>query len=83
MLTAGLLAVFALQAYNGISVQDLLSPRILSVLGLWIVFAILLYLRYWVHVRGRQMAIWTMVAFAILMLALVSPPHSFVQGGGP
>lgn len=80
-LTAGLLAGFALQFRDGISVDDWLSPKILSVVGLWLVFAILLYLRYWVHVRGRQMAIWTMVAFAILVAALVFP-HSFVQGGG-
>jgi ABC-type transport system involved in cytochrome c biogenesis permease subunit len=78
-LTAGLLAGFALQAsYSG----DWFSVRILSVVGLWIVFAILFYLRYWAHVRGRQLALWTLFAFAILVLALISP-HSFVQGGGP
>jgi ABC-type uncharacterized transport system permease subunit len=83
LLTAGLLAGFALQLYNGVSLQNWLHPRILSILGLWIVFAILLYLRYRVHVRGRQMALWTMLAFAILLFALISPPHSFVPGGGP
>ena len=81
-LTAGLLAGFALQARGGVAVDDWLSPKVLSVMGLWLVFAILLYLRYWVHVRGRQMAIWTMVAFAILVVALIFP-HSFVDGGGP
>jgi ABC-type uncharacterized transport system permease subunit len=83
LLTAGLLAGFALQLYNGFSLQDWLNPRILSILGLWGVFAILLYLRYRVHVRGRQLALLTMLAFAILMFALISPPHSFVPGGGP
>jgi ABC-type uncharacterized transport system permease subunit len=78
-LTAGLLAGFALQVDYGL---DWFNVRILSVVGLWIVFAILLYLRYWAHVRGRQLALWTMFAFAILVLALISP-HSFVQGGGP
>jgi ABC-type uncharacterized transport system permease subunit len=82
LLTAGLLAGFALQLANGTLTQDWTSVRILSVVGLWLVFAILLYLRYRAHVRGRQLALWTMFAFAILMLALVSP-HSFVQGGGP
>jgi hypothetical protein len=33
-------------------------------------------------VRGRQLALWTMFAFAILVVALISP-HSFMQGGGP
>lgn len=82
LLTAGLLAGFALQIYNGMFLQQWFSIRILSVIGLWVVFAILLYLRYRVHVRGRQLALWTMFAFAILVLALVSP-HSFEQGGGP
>ena len=82
LLTAGLLAGFVLQWSNDPLPRDLFSVRIVSVVGLWVVFAILLYLRYRVHVRGRQLALWTMVAFAILVLALVSP-HSFVQGGGP
>ena len=82
LLTAGLLAGLALQVQYSLDWQTLLSVRVLSVLGLWIVFAILLYLRYRVHVRGRQLALWTMFAFAILVLALVSP-HSFVQGGLP
>ncbi|HZZ80206.1 MAG TPA: cytochrome c biogenesis protein CcsA [Gemmataceae bacterium] len=80
LLTAGLLAGVVLEIYNGI--EDWLSLRILSVVCLWLVFAILLYLRYFVHVRGRQLALWTMFAFAILVVALVSP-HSFMQGGGP
>ncbi|MSQ96064.1 MAG: hypothetical protein EXR98_16125 [Gemmataceae bacterium] len=82
LLTAGLLAGFALQLYNGMLLQDLFSVRIVSVLGLWLVFAILLYLRYRVHVRGRQLALWTMFAFAILVLALVSS-HDFSKGVGP
>ena len=69
-------------AWAAFSWQGWDSLRILSLVGLWVVFAILLYLRYRVHVRGRQLALWTLFAFAILMLALVSP-HSFVQGGGP
>lgn len=82
LLTAGLLAGFALQFRDGYTVDNWLSPKILSVVGLWLVFAILLYLRYRVHVRGRQMALWTMVAFAILVVALIFP-HSFEPGGGP
>ncbi len=80
LLTAGLLAGIVLQLEY--DVMDWFSLRILSVVCLWLVFAILLYLRYFVHVRGRQLALWTMFAFAILVVALISP-HSFMQGGGP
>lgn len=83
LLTAGLLAGITLQLQRGYFQQGWEDPRILSVLGLWIVFAILLYLRYWVHVRGQQLAWWTVAAFVILVLALVSPPHSFAPGGLP
>jgi ABC-type uncharacterized transport system permease subunit len=76
LLTAGLLAGFALQT----NTNSIL--RILSTVGLWIVSVILLFLRYRVHVRGRQLALWTMFAFAVLVLALVSS-HDFAQGGGP
>jgi ABC-type uncharacterized transport system permease subunit len=81
LLTAGLLIGVYLQVLSG--TLDWFSVRILSVIGLWVVFAVLLYLRYWVHVRGRQLALWTMFAFAILVLALISAPHSFGEGGGP
>ena len=76
LLTAGLLAGLALQTN-----YDWFSVRVLSVVGLWIVTAILLFLRYRVHVRGRQLALWTLFAFAILVLALISE-HSFGQGAG-
>lgn len=82
LLTAGLLAGIVLQVRRGFFLQGWDDPRILSVLGLWIVFAILLYLRYRVHVRGRQLALWTMLAFAILVCALISP-HSFAPGDVP
>jgi ABC-type uncharacterized transport system permease subunit len=62
--------------------RDWLNPRILSILGLWIVFVILLILRYRVHVRGRQLALWTMVAFAMLLVALITS-HDFQRGGVP
>jgi ABC-type uncharacterized transport system permease subunit len=83
LLTVGLLVGLGLQIHDGTFLQGWASPRILSVLGLWLVFTILLYLRYRVHVRGRQLALLTMVAFAILVLALISPPHSFGPGGMP
>jgi ABC-type uncharacterized transport system permease subunit len=80
LLTAGLLVGIGLQVQHGEFFRGWESPKILSVLGLWIVFAILLYLRYGVHVRGRQAAWWTLLAFVLLLLALVSPVHPFLEG---
>ena len=77
LLTVGLLIGVVLQFSKG--VEDWRSLRVLSVASLWIVFAILLYLRYRVHVRGRQLALWTLLAFVILVLALVSS-HDFSPG---
>ncbi len=82
LLTAGLLAGFALQAYQETLAQAWDSPRVLSVVGLWLVVGILLFLRYRVHVRGRQVAIITMIAFAILVVALVYSHPSFAEGAG-
>jgi ABC-type uncharacterized transport system permease subunit len=79
LLSVGLLIGIILQFSAG--VNDWLSLRVVSVASLWMVFAILLYLRYRIHVRGRQLALWTVLAFAILMLALVSS-HDFTEGGG-
>jgi ABC-type uncharacterized transport system permease subunit len=79
LLTAGLLIGVILLFSAG--VRDWLSLRVLSIVGLWVVYAIMLYLRYRVHVRGRQLALWTMFAFAILVVALLSS-HDFTQGGG-
>jgi ABC-type uncharacterized transport system permease subunit len=83
LLTAGLLVGVALQIQRGDFGEGWDSPKILSGLGLWVVFAILLYLRYGVHVRGQRVAFLTMLAFAVLIYALVSPAHPFLQGNGP
>jgi ABC-type transport system involved in cytochrome c biogenesis permease subunit len=53
-----------------------LSPKILSALALWAVFAILLYLRYGAHVRGRRVALLTIVAFAVMLIAVLAA-HPF------
>jgi len=48
--------------------------------GLWLVFAILLYLRYGIHVRGRQVALLTMWRSRCLICMLVSSAHPFLPG---
>lgn len=83
LLTAGLLVGVALQVQQDTFLRDWGSAKILSSLGLWLVFAILLYLRYGIHVRGRQVALLTMVAFAVLICMLVSSAHPFLPGGTP
>ena len=50
--------------------------------GYWLVFAIVLYLRYGFHLRGRRVALLTIMAFALLLLTLVTQ-HTFTVGGGP
>ena len=82
LLTAGLLVGIVLQVQHGDFLVGWSSPKIIITAGLWLVFAILLYLRYGIHARGRQVALLTVVAFALLLVALVSV-HPFVGGGGP
>jgi ABC-type transport system involved in cytochrome c biogenesis permease subunit len=82
LLTAGLIVGIALQIHLGLFFEGWESPKIVSVLGLWMVFAILLYLRYGAHARGRQVALLTLLAFAVLICALLAPVHPFAQGGG-
>ncbi len=82
LLTVGLLIGMLLLAQKGSWSEAWNTPKFLSTLGLWLVFAVLLYFRYGVHVRGKQAALWTMVAFALLLIALISPVHPFA-GGGP
>ncbi len=82
LLTAGLAVgmILLVQKYSLAEVWQ--SPKILSTIGLWLVFAVLLYLRYGAQVRGKQAAIWTMVAFVFLILAMATPVHPFA-GGAP
>lgn len=82
LLTAGMLVGLVLLFRQG-SATPWDSLKIVSTLGLWLVFAILVYLRYAVHVRGKQAALWTLVAFALLLFALMAPEHPFLHGGQP
>jgi len=83
LLTVGLLVGVALQYQHGVFTDGWTSPKILSTVGLWLVFAILLYLRYRAHAPGRQVAWLTMLAFVVLIFALLSPVHPFIDGGSP
>jgi ABC-type transport system involved in cytochrome c biogenesis permease subunit len=56
--------------------------RVLGSAVLWIVFALLLYLRYAAHLRGRRLALLTILTFGLLLFTLVVS-HTAVQGGTP
>ncbi len=82
LLTVGLLVGMAQMAYESEALRGWTDPRVLSTLILWLVFAVVLYLRYGFRVRGRRVALLTIVAFALLLLTLVTS-HSFRPGGAP
>lgn len=54
--------------------------RVLSTVVLWLAFALLLYLRYGQHVRGRPVAVLTIVTF-VLLLCCLALSHPVGQGG--
>ncbi len=84
LFTAGLLVGLALLLnYEEFSLTD---PKVIVTGLFWIVFALLLYLRYGLHIQGRRMAVGTMLAFGILLLAYVVQyiwPSAHPSGGGP
>lgn len=82
LLTAGLLLGTVLHPSVQGSTADWFSPKILSTIGLWVVFLVVLYLRYAVHIRGSRLAGLSILAFALLLLAL-GTAHPFAVGGSP
>jgi ABC-type transport system involved in cytochrome c biogenesis permease subunit len=70
LLTAGMLAGLVLM-FDGTSRLAWTDPRVLATLVLWVVFVLLLYLRFAQHLRGRQSALLTIVAFVLLLGCLV------------
>jgi ABC-type transport system involved in cytochrome c biogenesis permease subunit len=74
LLTAGMLAgvVLLIKGSDSVTWSD---PRVLSTLVLWLAFAMLLYLRYGYHLRGRQVALMTILTFVVL-LCCVAITHS-------
>lgn len=81
LLTAGLLlGSVLLRQYHG-AAENWLSLKVLGTVGLWAVFAVLLYLRYAAHVPGRRLAWLTIAAFGVMLVTLVAA-HPFA-GGSP
>src|SRR5262249_47655151 len=78
LLTAGLLlgALIMLQD----RVPGWTDRRILGAGVLWLAFAVLPSLRYGHHLRGRQVAVLTIVTF-VLLLGCLALPHPVGKGG--
>jgi len=55
--------------------------KVLGTVGLWLVFLVLLYLRYASRVSGRRLAGLTIGAFALMVLTLAAS-HPFAEGAG-
>ena len=82
-LTAGVLVGIFLMIHRRDDLREWTDPRIIAGAVLWLVFALLLYLRYGVHRRGRQLAVLTIVAFVLLLFALVSSHSGMGQETTP
>jgi len=82
LFTAGVLVGVALMLQPSRPALDWKDPKTVGGLLLWLVFALLLYLRYGVHIRGRRLAQLTILAFGLLLFTLAAA-HVPVQGAGP
>jgi ABC-type transport system involved in cytochrome c biogenesis permease subunit len=82
LLTAGLLIGVFQVAPRLTAAPVWTDLRVLGAAVLWVVFVLLLYLRYAAHLRGRRVAFLTILACALLLFTLVVS-HTGVQGGGP
>ena len=72
LLSAGLLVGIGLMRHGSETMGVWSSPKFVGTVGLWLVFAILLYARYAIHVTRRQVALLTIVAFPLLLVALAA-----------
>jgi ABC-type transport system involved in cytochrome c biogenesis permease subunit len=82
LLTAGLLVGLFLLAPRLRSPEVWRDPKVLGAAALWLVFALLLLLRYAHQLRGRRLAQLTIVAFVLLIFTFVAA-HTGVQGVAP
>jgi ABC-type uncharacterized transport system permease subunit len=82
LLTAGLLVGIGLMIEQSSDWSDWGYWKVIGTIVLWVVFAIMLYLRYAVHIRGRRVALLTIVAFALLLFTLASA-HPLTPEVGP
>lgn len=55
------------------------SLKVLGSYGLIVVVAMLVYMRYAAHVSGRRLAVWSILAFGLLVVVLMAA-HPFAEG---
>jgi ABC-type transport system involved in cytochrome c biogenesis permease subunit len=79
LLTVGLIVGLVLMMHDKGTVQDWTAGKVIGTAGLWLVFVVLLVLRYGLHTRGRHLAIGTIVAF-VVMLATLAATHPSLGG---
>lgn len=78
LLTVGMLVGLVLMFQENLS--GWADPRVLASAVLWLSFAVLLYLRFGYHLRGRPVALLTILTFVLLVGCIVLPHWG--QGGG-
>jgi ABC-type transport system involved in cytochrome c biogenesis permease subunit len=78
LLTAGMIVGLVLMLQEHLSGWT--DPRVLASIVLWLTFALLLYLRFGYHLRGRPVALLTILTF-VLLVGCLALPH-WGQGGG-
>ncbi|MGH7170382.1 MAG: cytochrome c biogenesis protein CcsA, partial [Gemmataceae bacterium] len=78
LLTAGMIVGLVLMLQENLSGWS--DPRVLASVVLWLTFALLLYLRFGYHLRGRPVALLTILTF-VLLVGCLALPH-WGQGGG-
>jgi ABC-type transport system involved in cytochrome c biogenesis permease subunit len=78
LLTAGLLIGAILMFRDLHRLSGWRDPRVLSAAGLWLVFAVMLVVRYGYHLRGRSVALLTIAAF-VLMLCCLALSHPTIE----
>lgn len=79
LLTVGLIVGVVLMRHYAGAAQEWTAPKVIGTAGLWVVFVVLLVLRYGLHSRGRHLAIGTIVAF-VVMLATLAATHPSLGG---
>ncbi len=78
LLTGGVCIGAGLMFLGNRQVLTWADTRILGAAFLWLVFSLLLYMRYGYHLNGRRLAQLTIVAFVLLLFTLASA-HDFVR----
>lgn len=80
LLTVGLLVGSVLLRHGHDAGENWLSLKVVSTGGLWVVFLVLVYLRYGAHVPPRRLAWLSIAAFGLMLVAL-GAAHPFATGG--